>query len=107
MIQVQFRRYLASALVLAAFILPSAPHAQANAWPDEAWLRAHYANRELMIPMRDGVKLFTSIYTPRDTTKASPSCSRVLHTAPRHTGTIAIRGISAPGRASPVWVTSS
>ncbi len=72
MIQVQFRRYLASALVLAAFILPSAARAQANAWPDEAWLRAHYAKREVMIPMRDGVKLFTSIYTPRDTTKASP-----------------------------------
>ncbi len=31
---------------------------------DRAWIREHYEKREVRIPMRDGVKLFTSIYTP-------------------------------------------
>ncbi len=34
---------------------------------DAAWLRAHYRKVEARIPMRDGVRLFTSIYVPRDT----------------------------------------
>lgn len=29
------------------------------------WIRDHYAKREAMVPMRDGVRLFTAIYTPR------------------------------------------
>lgn len=32
----------------------------------------HYNKHEYMIPMRDGVKLFTSVYTPKDTTKDYP-----------------------------------
>ena len=32
----------------------------------------HYNKREYMIPMRDGVKLFTTVYTPKDTTKDFP-----------------------------------
>jgi putative CocE/NonD family hydrolase len=35
-------------------------------------LRARYTKREVMIPMRDGVKLFTSIYLPKDTTRLHP-----------------------------------
>lgn len=38
----------------------------------ESYLRLHYDKREEMIPMRDGVKLFTAIYTPKDTTKTYP-----------------------------------
>ncbi len=34
--------------------------------------RAHYTKQEVMIPMRDGVRLFTSIYVPKDTTQAHP-----------------------------------
>lgn len=37
-----------------------------------ARVRAQYAKREVSIPMRDGTKLFTSIYVPRDTSKAVP-----------------------------------
>jgi len=29
------------------------------------WIREHYVKREAMVPMRDGVRLFTAIYTPR------------------------------------------
>lgn len=32
----------------------------------------HYDKHEYMIPMRDGVKLFTAVYTPKDTTQEYP-----------------------------------
>ncbi len=35
-------------------------------------IRAHYSKHEYYVPMRDGVKLFTSVYTPKDTTKKYP-----------------------------------
>lgn len=43
--------------------------------PDETSvisIKARYNKQELYIPMRDGVKLFTSIYTPKDTSQAYP-----------------------------------
>jgi putative CocE/NonD family hydrolase len=39
---------------------------------DFEYLRANYTKREVLIPMRDGVKLFTSIYVPNDTTRPHP-----------------------------------
>lgn len=41
---------------------------------DEAieYAKKHYVKREVMIPMRDGVKLFTSIYEPKDKSKKHP-----------------------------------
>ena len=35
-------------------------------------VRAHYTKSEVMIPMRDGVKLFTIIYAPKDTRQKYP-----------------------------------
>src|SRR5437899_3033198 len=35
-------------------------------------VKANYTKSEQMIPMRDGVKLFTSIYTPKDTSQKYP-----------------------------------
>ncbi|MEO8450170.1 MAG: CocE/NonD family hydrolase [Gemmatimonadota bacterium] len=35
-------------------------------------IRDHYQKHEYTIPMRDGVKLFTSVYVPRDTARAYP-----------------------------------
>ncbi|WP_243318684.1 CocE/NonD family hydrolase [Geothrix paludis] len=37
-----------------------------------ASVRDQYAKREVLIPMRDGVKLFTAIYTPRATGRTYP-----------------------------------
>ncbi len=56
---------------VAAVALPKAARAQE---PDHlaSFIRLHYVKHEQMIPMRDGVKLFTSIYTPRDTTQKYP-----------------------------------
>lgn len=36
------------------------------------YIKSHYTKREVMIPMRDGVKLFTSIYEPKDTKEKYP-----------------------------------
>ena len=33
---------------------------------DEKWLEEHYSKSEVMIPMRDGVELYTSVYQPID-----------------------------------------
>lgn len=35
-------------------------------------LRARYTKADYMVPMRDGVKLFTIVYAPRDTTRTYP-----------------------------------
>lgn len=61
---------LACAL-LAAVPLPEPAVAQAAAAaadedPVAAYVRSHYTKREARIPMRDGVRLFTAIYTPND-----------------------------------------
>jgi putative CocE/NonD family hydrolase len=53
---------------LLILLLPASPlHAQ-----DSLYVLRHFAKREVLIPMRDGVKLFTSVYSPRDTTQSYP-----------------------------------
>ena len=39
---------------------------------DESYIRLHYSKHEYMVPMRDGVKLMTSVFVPKDTTKTYP-----------------------------------
>lgn len=39
---------------------------------DQAWIERNYTKREVMIPMRDGVRLFTAIYEPRDNSCRHP-----------------------------------
>ncbi|HKB14760.1 MAG TPA: X-Pro dipeptidyl-peptidase, partial [Planctomycetota bacterium] len=52
-------------LVLSA--LPSSLRAQGA-----DWIRANYTKNEFEIPMRDGVRLFAAVYTPKDSTKSYP-----------------------------------
>jgi uncharacterized protein len=49
---------------------PSAPPASVS------WVRSNYEKREAMIPVRDGAKLFTAIYSPRDKSKTYPILMR-------------------------------
>jgi predicted acyl esterase len=35
-------------------------------------VKAHYDKSEVMIPMRDGIKLFTIIYSPKDKSSSHP-----------------------------------
>jgi uncharacterized protein len=57
-------------LVLCLGGLALTPFRLAAQAPDEdalaAYVRSHYTKREVMIPMRDGARLFTSIYSPND-----------------------------------------
>ena len=59
-----------SALALALTLALAAPWAMGA--QSASAVRARYEKREVMIPMRDGVRLFTAIYVPRDTTHAYP-----------------------------------
>ena len=36
------------------------------------YVQAHYTKYEYQVPMRDGVKLFTAVYVPKDTTRTFP-----------------------------------
>jgi putative CocE/NonD family hydrolase len=40
--------------------------------PDAAYVKEHYQKYEYQVPMRDGKKLFTSVYLPKDQTKKYP-----------------------------------
>ena len=46
--------------------------AQSQFQLDSAFIRDNFTKREVMIPMRDGKQLFTSIYTPKDQGNNSP-----------------------------------
>ncbi|WP_428327337.1 CocE/NonD family hydrolase [Mucilaginibacter sp.] len=46
--------------------------ASAQSAPDTAYIRDHYTKMEKYITMRDGKKLFTSIYLPKDQSKKYP-----------------------------------
>ena len=60
------------ALTVVLAILPAPGLAQENADAEDSWVSEHYEKREVQIPMRDGVRLFTAIYTPRDTSRTYP-----------------------------------
>ena len=39
---------------------------------DSAWIRDNYTKKEVYITMRDGIRLFTSLYIPKDTKETHP-----------------------------------
>ncbi|HIG47837.1 MAG TPA: CocE/NonD family hydrolase, partial [candidate division Zixibacteria bacterium] len=52
------------------FATPSLIQAQND--PDAQYIRENYTKIERQIPVRDGVRLFTSIYMPKDTSRPYP-----------------------------------
>lgn len=56
-------------LLLVLFLLPFTAFAQN---PDSIWVVNNYVKKEVSIPMRDGKKLFTAIYTPKNHTEKHP-----------------------------------
>jgi uncharacterized protein len=57
-------------LFLLLFLCSSTVRAQID---DKAiFIRNKYSKKEVYIPMRDGIKLFTTIYTPKDQTRTYP-----------------------------------
>ena len=62
------------ALVLIAFVpapLLAQPRAIAGAELKD-YIRANYTKYEYQIPMRDGAKLFTAVYVPKDDSRTYP-----------------------------------
>ena len=39
---------------------------------EKEWFLSNYEKQEVYIPMRDGVKLYTAIYVPKDMTEKHP-----------------------------------
>jgi predicted acyl esterase len=60
-------RKLLLPLFLFSFVLLNAQNDQ-----DSLWVRENYTKKEIYIPMRDGVKLFTAVYTPKDMSEKHP-----------------------------------
>ncbi len=46
--------------------------AQEGGGDQETYIRSHYSKHEYRVPMRDGVELYTAVYTPIDTSKTYP-----------------------------------
>ena len=66
------RRRLAVAASVTLALAPAALRSQPPAQPSAEAVKAGFSKREVRITVRDGVKLFTSIYVPRDTTRRYP-----------------------------------
>lgn len=62
-------------LLLSTLLFFSTLFSQTNTL-DSAWVRENYTKIERMVPMRDGAKLFTAIYIPKDNTEAHPILMR-------------------------------
>lgn len=60
---------LAAILLFAFTSFSQAPQPQTEL---AAYIKANYTKREVMVPVRDGVKLFTSIYEPKDRSQKYP-----------------------------------
>ena len=55
------------------FLLITLLHFSINAQTiNEKWIKDNYTKKEYTITMRDGVKLFTAVYTPNDTKEKHP-----------------------------------
>ncbi len=66
------RRYFSLAVLLIS-VTVSAALAQSKPEPPPPFdIRAHYTKYEYSIPMRDGVKLFTAVYVPKDSSHSYP-----------------------------------
>lgn len=59
---------LCATLLVFAWLLPESLPAQSM----EEFIRQHYSRSDHTIPMRDGVKLYTIVYAPRDTSQNYP-----------------------------------
>ena len=58
-------------VLMLVMLVPGAP----SAAPEQShsqWVREHYSKTELMVPMRDGIRLYTVVYAPRDRSQEVP-----------------------------------
>src|SRR5215212_10988148 len=69
-------KYRLFAVVFLVLMAASTPVTFAQQTPEQqeyaTYIKDNYTKREVMIPMRDGVKLFTAIYEPKDNSQKYP-----------------------------------
>ncbi len=65
-------RKIIGIIILVFICLPASAKDKDEADKRAEYVRSHYAKYEYQISMRDGVKLFTSVYIPNDTSKKYP-----------------------------------
>ena len=58
--------------LVAALLLPMACHSQGSRPVYHNYVKENYDKQEAFIPMRDGKKLYTAIYTPKDQSQSYP-----------------------------------
>ena len=61
-----------SKLFFLLLIVPVISYGQNDQITDANWIQNNYSKKEYFISMRDGVKLFTAIYAPRDSSQSYP-----------------------------------
>lgn len=61
---------LLAALLLVGPAAAQTPKAEEKV--DAAYVKAHYTKHDYLVPMRDGVRLFTSVYSPKDQNRKYP-----------------------------------
>ena len=59
-------------VVIVSFLACIAQAAEPSGDTNAAWLAEHYTKYEHRIPMRDGVRLFTRVYVPKDDSRTWP-----------------------------------
>src|SRR6266480_3170154 len=59
-------------IVVLSFTAHCASAAEQSADTNAVWFAEHYTKYEHRIPMRDGVRLFTRVYVPKDDSEAWP-----------------------------------
>ncbi|HEX3866340.1 MAG TPA: CocE/NonD family hydrolase, partial [Gemmatimonadaceae bacterium] len=59
-------------LAAPALVAPARAQRGDGGQPDSLYTRHHYDKAEYMVPMRDGAKLYTIVYTPKDTSQTWP-----------------------------------
>jgi len=65
-------RRFSGLLLFAGLVATGAFSQEAKGSPPEDYVKSHYTKYEYRIPMRDGVKLFTSVYVPKDDSQPYP-----------------------------------
>ncbi|KAA9327627.1 CocE/NonD family hydrolase [Hymenobacter busanensis] len=78
-------RFLLVALALMAAGSSTVVQAQGPTAADARFVQEHYTKLDRQIPMRDGVKLYTTIYVPKDASKTNPY-PFLLHRTPYSAG---------------------
>ncbi len=67
---IRFAKLTVLLILFAASSFAQAPAAAPNELAE--FIKANYTKREVMVPVRDGIKLFTSIYEPKDKSQKYP-----------------------------------